>query len=149
MSRRNTSSVSAAAPPPGPAPKEGGLARDVAEVGRAGALRRGRDLEAAPVRSVRHLGRIFSAEPLETELVLGQGVAHGGAQQIAAIRIVERLPVAPALAIEQLDLLGRLAPALARPHDVRAQPDRDPLVDIRDDLEPDVMSPGIRQGARL
>ncbi len=97
----------------------------------------------------RHLGRIFAAEPLEAELVLSQGVAHGGAQQIAALRIVERLPVAPALAVEQLDLLGRLAPALARPHDVRAQPDRHALLDIRDDLERDVVPPGIRQGARL
>jgi hypothetical protein len=114
------------------------------EFGAAGAERRRDHGEGVRVRRLRHLGRIFLAEAVEPEIILGQRIADLGAQDVGALDLVERLPFLPALAVQQLDLLGGFAPALRRPIDIGAQPDGLAAVDIGDDFERQIVPLHIR-----
>ncbi len=97
---------------------------DVLEILAAAAERGRDDLEGARVGRAGHLRGVSVAEALEPELVLGERVADLGAQNVRALDIGQRLPLLPAVAIHQLDLLGRFAPLVRRPVDIGAKPDR-------------------------
>ena len=62
---------------------------------------------------------------------------------------VQRLEVAPAVAVIELDLLGRLAPAPRRPVDIGAQADRLAAGDVGDDVEREVVAADVALRARL
>ena len=115
-------------------------AGDVAELGATRRHRGGDHLEGAPIGPFAHLAGIFFAEAFEPDRVLGQREADRRAQDVGALGIAERLELAPALAVQELDLLSRLAPALCRPQDVGAQPDRFAGLDIGNHLERQVVA---------
>ena len=66
-----------------------------------------------------------------------------------ALRVAQRREIAPALAVEKFDLLGRLAPALRRPQNVGTQADRLTAADIGDQFQRQVVAADIGQRARL
>jgi hypothetical protein len=124
-------------------------AGDVAKLGAARRDRSGDHLEGALIGPLAHLAGVFLAEAVEPDRVLGQGEADRRAQDIGPLGVAERLEFAPALAVEELDLLGRLAPALCRPQDVGAQPDRFAGLDIGSHLERKIVTAQLRERARL
>ncbi len=76
----------------------GNRLRDIAELGAAGAERRGHDLEGPAVRAFRHLGRVFLPQPAQPDRVFAQRIADRGAQNVGTLRLVSGCEVAPALA---------------------------------------------------
>ena len=96
-----------------------------------------------------NLGRVAFAQARERDRFLGQRIADRRAQHVGALVVVQRLELLPALAVEQLDVLGRLAPALGRPQDVGAQPLRLRPLDLGDHFEREIVAADIGQRARL
>src|SRR5262249_39460370 len=110
-------------------------ARHIAEFGLGRGRRYRHHIERAPVRSGPHPGRVFAAKPGEADYVIAERIAYAAAQDGDSLLFVERLELTPAIAIEELDLLAGLRPALGRPIDVGAQPDRLGTRYIGDDLD--------------
>ena len=123
--------------------------RHLAELGAVGAEPAGDHVEGAAVRALGHLGRVFVAQPRGAELVLGQRIGDAGAQHVGALRVGERLEALPAVAVQQLDVLGRLLPVPRRPVDVGAEPQRLAALEAGDHLEREIVAADIGQRAGL
>ena len=123
-------------------------ARHVAELGTVGAKPRHHHFEGALVCAA-HLGRILLAQPPHAERVVGECETDSGAQDVGPLALVERLENLPALAMEQFDLLRRLLPALGRPIDVGAKPNRLPGFQVGDHLEREIVPADVGQGPAL
>src|SRR5581483_6490367 len=123
--------------------------RHVLELLALAAGRGAHHLEGVAVRRLGHLGRVFLAQPAEAERLVAERIADRGAQDVDALGIRQRREFLPALAVEQLDLLGRLAPFARRPQDIGAQADRLAALDAADDFERQIVPAGLRQRARF
>jgi flagellar biosynthetic protein FliP len=74
----------------------------------------GRNLEGAAVGAVRPLGGELLAQPRQPNLVFGECIADAGPQDVGTLQVGERLEALGAIAVQQLDVVGRLLPP-ARP----------------------------------
>ena len=88
------------------------------KLGTGGSQRCGDDLERAPIGSIGHLGRVFLAEAVEPDCVLGQRVGDGATQDIRTFGIRERRKIAPALTVFPFNLLACLLPAMRCPQNI-------------------------------
>ena len=88
------------------------------KLGTGGSQRRGDDLERAPIGSIGHLGRVFLAEAVEPDRVLGQRIGDSATQDIRTFGISKRCKVAPALTVFPFNLLACLLPAMRCPQNI-------------------------------
>src|SRR5215469_17449106 len=99
----------------------GDLLGNAVKLAATGSERRGDDLEGAPIGSIRHLGRVFLAEAIEPDRVLGKRIGDRPAQDISTFGISEWRKVAPAFPIFPFNLFACLLPAMRRPQNIGAQ----------------------------
>ena len=90
--------------------------------------------ESVGVGRFGHFRRVFSRKR-SSPGVLAERIAELGAQNVGMLDFVERLPILPALAVQQFDLLGGFAPPPGRPSDVGTQSDRLHGLDIADHFQ--------------
>ena len=88
------------------------------KLGTGGSQRCGDDLERAPIGSIGHLGRVFLAEAVEPDRVLGQRIGDSATQDIRTLGISEGRKVAPALTVFPFNLLACLLPAMRCPQNI-------------------------------
>ena len=105
--------------------------------------------KARRVRGARHLRGVTLAEAREPERLVAERITDRRAQDIETFGLIERREIAPAVAIEDFDLLCGGPPAPRRPQDIRTQPDRLVGMDIGDEFQRQVMAAGLRQRAGL
>ena len=92
-----------------------------------------------------NLGGVFFAQTRQTDRLLAERIADRRAQDVGSFDLVQRRELAPALAIEQFDLLACVAPAARRPQDIRAQPHRLVAVDIGDQFQRQIVPAEVGQ----
>ena len=69
------------------------------------------------------------------KLILGERIADLGAQNVGSFDVGERLPLFPAIAVQEFNLLGGFPPLVRRPINIGTQPDRLRTLDVGNDLK--------------